>query len=43
MKLQPDRINEFFMEMIGMDVENENGELPKSTEEETQVYDEILY
>ena len=28
------------MEMIGMDVENENSELPKSTEEETQLYDD---
>ena len=25
------------MEMNGMDVENENSELPKSTEEETQL------
>ena len=40
MELQPDRINELFMKTIGMDVENENSELPKSTEEETQVYDD---
>ena len=40
MKLQPDRINELFMEMNGMDVENENIELSKSTEEEIQVYDD---
>ena len=40
MKLQPDRVNELFMEAIGMDVENENSELSKSTEEEIHVYDD---
>ena len=40
MKPQPDRINELFMETIGMDVENENSEMSKSTEEEVQVYDD---
>ena len=34
MKLQLDRVNELFMETIGVDVVNENSELSKSTEEE---------
>ena len=38
MKLQPDRVNEFFMETIGVDVENENSELLRSTE--IHVYDD---
>ena len=37
MKLQPDRVNELFMETIGMDDENENSELSKNTEEEIHV------
>ena len=40
MKPQPDRVNELFMETIGVDVENENSELSKSTEEEIHVYDD---
>ena len=40
MKLQPDRVNELFMETIGVDVENESSELSKSTEEEIHVYDD---
>ena len=39
MKLQSYRVNELFMETIGMDAENENSELSQSTEEEIQVYD----
>ena len=40
MKPQPDRVNELFMETIGVDVENENSQLSKSTEEEIHVYDD---
>ena len=40
MKLQPDRVNELFMETIGVDAENDNSELSKSTEEEIHVYDD---
>ena len=40
MKLQPDRVNELFMETIGIDAENENSELSKSTEGEIHVHDD---
>ena len=42
MKLQPDRVNELFMETIGVDVVNENSELSKSTEEEIDDRDAFI-
>ena len=40
MKLQPDSVDELFMETIEVDVKNENSELSKITEGEIHIYDD---